>query len=76
VPALPNHYYPLVDSVDSFSERSGKKNKINTEITGSIIPIKNHLIGLRPIRLANDAVINGMLNRASNPNDINKAAPI
>lgn len=61
---------------DSFSERSGKKNKINDAITGSINPIKNHLIGFRPMRLANDAVINGILNKAVTPNMIKNAAPI
>jgi hypothetical protein len=45
-------------------------------ITGSINPIKNHLIGDRPIRFAKEAVIKGILNSANNPNDINKAAPI
>lgn len=61
---------------DSFSERSGKKNKINDAITGKTKAIQNHLTGFRPMRLANDAVINGILNKAVIPNMIKNAAPI
>lgn len=45
-------------------------------MAGNKIPIKNHLKGLRPIRLAKEAVIKGRLNMTVKPNIINMAAPI
>lgn len=57
-------------------ERSGKKNKINTEITGSKVPITNHLTPGRPIRFANAAVANGILNRIIIARVIKSANPI
>ena len=67
----------FLESLDgSCSERSGKKNKINEAIPGNNIPIKNQILGLRPIRLAKNAVIKGKLNIIASPNEINIAAPI
>lgn len=60
----------------SFSERSGKKNNINVEITGNTNPIKNHILGLRPKRFAKRDVMIGMLSMNMIPILINNAAPI
>jgi hypothetical protein len=61
----------------SFSERSGKKNNINVEITGKTNPITNHILGSRPKRFANRDVIIGMLSMNMIPMLMNNnAAPI
>ena len=45
-------------------------------IPGNSIPKKNQIQGLLPIRLANIAVIIGILNKTNKPIEKNSAAPI
>jgi hypothetical protein len=62
--------------VFSSTDKSGKQNKIIDAIPGKSKPIKNHINGDRPIRLAKVAAINGILKAAKIPREINNAAPI
>ena len=49
---------------------------MNTAITGSSVPIKNHFIGERPMRFAKAAVMSGMLKRMVRPSEIKRTAPM
>jgi hypothetical protein len=68
VSLLQTHFY--------CSDLSGKKKRINVAITGNTIPIKNQILGSRPIRFANLDVMMGMQNKTMSPMPINVAAPI
>ena len=49
---------------------------ITVEINGKTIPIINQIIGRLPMRLANNAVTNGILKKKANPKEKKMAAPI
>ncbi len=71
-----NYTSVVVLMLDLVSDKSGKKKSINEAIPSNAIPIKNHMMGLRPIRLAKNAVTNGILNKTIIPKEMKSAAPI
>lgn len=60
----------------SFSDKSGRKNKITEAIPGKTNPIKNQILGFLPILLEKKYVMTGSIRRTESPKHINIAAPI
>ena len=59
-----------------FSDRSGKKKIINTEINGRKMPMINQSLNDLPILLANSPDIKGRLNKSNKPIVLKRRIPI